>query len=133
MARPKKQETKENESKVLDNPKSRKVRLMPDDSPIVEEQVESEFPSTQKEIQTEASGTKELEYELYDDKETDANDPVSSGEVGRIVSITVSKTVQKEQYEPDKVELSYSTVEGEDIEEVYKYLKDTAYYLLEID
>lgn len=111
---------------------------MDEESPISQEQVESTFPSEtiveklEEPEQVQATGTQELTYEYFDDKKSVSAPVMTETDKGRLVSMTFSKTSQKAQYEPDKVELVHSVGVDEDPEEVFVYLKELAYYLLDI-
>jgi hypothetical protein len=49
---------------------------------------------------------------------------------GRVVSFSVSKTVQEQQFEPVKLDIQYELAPDEDIEDAYDYVKEMALYLI---
>jgi hypothetical protein len=129
--------TKKRETKIVDNPPARrKVRLMDEDSPISNEPVvETKFPS-----QVPATGTQELEYELEENRQLQNEvsdlheDEAPTTEKGRLLEM-VYKTNKPhtDSMRHEHVELRSSVGDGEDPEEVYKYLKGMAEYLLDVE
>jgi len=133
---PKRTLAKEIEEKPV-QAKTRRVRIMDEDSPIHETQVESTFPSeTVVELEEEpeqvpATGKLPLTYESI---QMPTNPVQFEPSKGRILTIEVSKTRQYEEFEPDRCTIVYELGVGEEeiLEDVYFNLRQQVYDLLDM-